>query len=412
MGVERSNRQRPGVGEVLAGNRARFLPPALSMQEASLADLGEQMRSISQAESQAAAARARVAAEYTRRLGQKAAEKTLREQSGKSARGSRTEVEVANRLKDLPYTAKAFEDGQISYDHARIIANTAGKVEIDETELADRAKEQPVDVFAQTARKHEQQRSQDDGMSRLERQKRNRKSWIKTDSDDGMTVLYGQFDPITGARIKNVLSAKTDQLWRAENPKQRPTTAQRMADALAELLCEPGQGKGKSRGATLFLVAHYDVGSQQVRDATLADGTPIPVAVFQDMACEGKIVPAIFDTRNRPLWVGMSKRTATSAQRMALIARDRGCVGCGADPAWCQAHHVVPWAAGGPTDIDNMCLLCSRCHHQVHDDGWRIRQTPDGDHVLRPPDTKHRPPGSGETPNRRRPRKPKTKLLL
>ena len=403
---------------MLAGNRARFLPPALSMQEASLADLGEQMRSISQAESQAAAARARVAAEYTRRLGQKAAEKTLREQSGKSARGSRTEVEVANRLKDLPYTAKAFEDGQISYDHARIIANTAGKVEIDETELADRAKEQPVDVFAQTARKHEQQRSQDDGVSRLERQKGNRKSWIKTDSDDGMTVLYGQFDAITGARIKNVLSAKTNQLWRAENPKQRPTTAQRMADALAELLCEPGQGKGKSRGATLFLVAHYDVGSQQVRDATLADGTPIPVAVFQDMACEGKIVPAIFDTRNRPLWVGMSKRTATSAQRMALIAgclvfyRDRGCVGCGADPAWCQAHHVVPWAAGGPTDIDNMCLLCSRCHHQVHDDGWRIRQTPDGDHVLRPPDTKHRPPGSGETPNRRRPRKPKTKLLL
>ena len=45
------------------------------MQEASFADLGEQMRSISQAESQAAAARARVVAEYTRRLGQKAAEK-------------------------------------------------------------------------------------------------------------------------------------------------------------------------------------------------------------------------------------------------------------------------------------------------------------------------------------------------
>ena len=65
-----------------------------------------------------------------------------------------------------------------------------------------------------------------------------------------------------------------------------------------------------------------------------------------------------------------------------------------------------------PTDIDNMCLLCSRCHHQVHDDGWRIQQTPDGNHVLRPPDTKHRPPESGETPNWRRPRKPKTKLLL
>ena len=151
---------------------------------------------------------------------------------------------------------------------------------------------------------------------------------------------------------------------------------------------EPGKGKG--RGATLFLVANYDTGTQTIRDATLADGTPIPVAVFQDMACQGKIVPAVFDTRGRPLWVGMSKRLATYAQRMALIARDRGCVGCGADPAWCQAHHLIPWEAGGPTDIDNLCLLCSRCYHQVHDDGWQIRQTPAGKHV--PPTTPpHKP---------------------
>jgi 5-methylcytosine-specific restriction protein A len=140
----------------------------------------------------------------------------------------------------------------------------------------------------------------------------------------------------------------------------------------------------------LFLVAHYDIDQQNFHDATLADGTPIPVAAFQDMACQGKVVPAIFDTRGRPLWVGMSKRLATPAQRMALIARDRGCVGCGADPAWCQAHHVIPWEAGGPTDIDNMCLLCSRCHHQIHDDGWIIRQTPDGKHTMQPPPKEHR----------------------
>ena len=209
------------------------------------------MRSISQAESQAAA-RARVAAEYTRRLGQKAAEKTLREKSRKSARGSRAEVEVANRLKDLPYTAKALEDGQISYDHARIIVNTAGKVEIDETDLADRAKEQPVDVFAQTARKHEQQRSQDDGMSRLERQKRNRQSWIKTDSDDGMTVLYGRFDPITGARIKNVLSAKTDQLWRAENPKQNPPPPSEWQTRWPSCCANPARGREVPRGDSVL----------------------------------------------------------------------------------------------------------------------------------------------------------------
>ena len=391
----------------------------MAVEKATVSDLREQLRSIGRTESQAAAARARVAAEFTRRMGQKQAERTVREQTGKSVRGSREEVQVANRLLNLPDTREAFENGEINAGHARAIARAAEEVDVDERELVDKARRQPEDVFAHTVRKHQRERSGDDGLSRFERQKKERKAWLKTDRDDGMTVLYGRFDPVTGALIKDALSTRTNQLWRDEHPDHRPTTGQRMADAVAELLCEPRtgeepgkdnnkkkRGRKKFRGATLFLVAHYDTKGQHIRDATLADGTPIPVAVFRDMACQGKIVPAVFDTRGRPLWVGMSKRLATPAQRMALMARDRGCVGCGADPAWCQAHHVIPWEAGGPTNIDNMCLLCSRCHHQIHDDGWVIRQTPDGKHVMQPPPKNSRTALPIRTQRRRRRRKP------
>ena len=27
----------------------------------------------------------------------------------------------------------------------------------------------------------------------------------------------------------------------------------------------------------------------------------------------------------------------------------------------------------GPTDLDNGVLLCTACHHDIHDDGWEIR---------------------------------------
>ena len=40
-----------------------------------------------------------------------------------------------------------------------------------------------------------------------------------------MTILYGRFDPITGARITSVLSHKMDQLWRDEDPRNRATPA-------------------------------------------------------------------------------------------------------------------------------------------------------------------------------------------
>jgi len=389
----------------MAGNQVRIVLPSVAVREASLAGLKEQMRSASRAKAQAEAVRVRAAAEYSRRMGQKAAERTLREESGESANGSRVEVDIAGKLEDLPDTRKAFEDGEITFGHTKIIANTAGRVDVDEQELVDRAKKEPVDVFARTAREHEQRKSEDDGLSKLEAQRRARKAGIKTDPTDGMTLLWGRFDPITGTRIKNLLTAKTNQLWREEDPKDRPTTEQRMADALAELLRQPGGGKKGKKGKTpktdLLLIAHYDTGEQEIRDATLADGTPVPVALFKDMACQGKVVPAIFDTKGQPLWVGLGKRLATPAQRLALIARDRRCVGCGADPAWCQSHHLIPWEADGPTDIDNLVLLCSRCHHQVHDDSWRIRKTPSGKYVLQPPSSRHRPPLPSKTPNRR-----------
>ncbi len=381
--------KHPPKGGAHSGNRARFVAPAVPVEQATLEGLKEQMRSASRAEAQAVAWRSRAAAEYSRRVGERTAEKVLRDQSGNSTRGSRTEVEVANRLKDLPGTRKAFEDGEITYGHARIIARMSERSEMDERELVDRAKKEPVDVFAHTARKHEHERSGDDGVSRLEQQKQDRRAHIKTDLDDGMTVVWAKFDPVTGARIRSILSAKTGELWRQEDRDHRPSTSQRMADALAELICQPPGNKKKGRSSrrrtTLFLIAHYDKETRQIRDATLANGTPVPVAVFSDLACDGKLVPAIFDGRGQPLWVGRARRLATWTQRMALIARDRGCVGCGADPDWCQAHHITPWQEDGPTDIENMVLLCSRCHQQIHTEGWQIKQTPTGKHLMEPP---------------------------
>ena len=155
-GVQSSNGR---VSHGMAGNRVRVVLPSVPVREATLAGLKEQMRSASRAKAQAEAVRVRAAAEYSRRMGQKAAERTLREESGQSANGSRVEVEVAGKLKDLPDTRKAFEDGEITFGHTKIIANTARRVDVDEQELVDRAKNEPVDVFARTARRHEQQKS-------------------------------------------------------------------------------------------------------------------------------------------------------------------------------------------------------------------------------------------------------------
>jgi hypothetical protein len=81
----------------------------------------------------------------------------------------------------------------------------------------------------------------------------------------------------------------------------------------------------------------------------------------------------------------------TAAQRAALLVRDGGCVfpGCDRPLAWCEAHHLVHWLHGGPTDLENLALLCRAHHRAVHEGGWRLHRDPDGRLAATPP---HRRP--------------------
>ena len=65
-------------------------------------------------------------------------------------------------------------------------------------------------------------------------------------------------------------------------------------------------------------------------------------------------------------------RLFNETQRLALIARDRGCSfpTCDAPPAWCEAHHVREWADGGETSLDNGTLVCKYHHDHFAQTGW------------------------------------------
>ena len=143
-----------------------------------------------------------------------------------------------------------------------------------------------------------------------------------------------------------------------------------------------------------MVIADYDLVAGQLRDARLIDGTPLAPSELLKIALNANILPALFNTKGQPLWLGHKYRHATVAQRIALAVRDKGCVGCGAANSFCQAHHVIHWEDGGPTDIDNLCLLCSDCHHkQVHELGAQLTRGPDGQLQLETPSNRP-PPGS------------------
>jgi len=88
---------------------------------------------------------------------------------------------------------------------------------------------------------------------------------------------------------------------------------------------------------------------------------------------------------------GRSQRLATPAQRAALRAMHRSCIGptCTVPFEDCEIHHIIPWEIGGRTDLANLAPLCNHDHHLVHEGHWTLTLTPDRTATWTRPDGTH-----------------------
>ena len=152
-------------------------------------------------------------------------------------------------------------------------------------------------------------------------------------------------------------------------------------------------GGGSSGRPKAEIIAIADIGvltgDNPAGRCEISGTGPVPPEVLQRIACDAQLTGLIF-TNGKPLYHGATVRTATTAQWRMLIARDRGCIGCGAQPEHCQAHHIVPYARSQRTDIDNLVLVCWRCHHNIHDHHWQITHQ-NGKPALKPPNPSEPP---------------------
>jgi hypothetical protein len=108
-------------------------------------------------------------------------------------------------------------------------------------------------------------------------------------------------------------------------------------------------------------------------------GTPLPGSTVQRMCCDASIIGITLDDHGEVLNVGREQRTANRAQRRSLRAMYRTCAHPHCTVAFdrCRIHHIIPWAVGGRTDIDQLLPLCETHHHLVHEGNWTLTMAPD-----------------------------------
>ncbi len=282
---------------------------------------------------------------------------------------------TARALRDMPATTEAFRDGRIGTAEVMVLTRARNH-------LGSFTDLEPVLVGLATATDAAELRTitgiliaQDrpEQPDRDYTKQRDKRGLTLTEQSNGLFRLDGYLDSIEGHRLRDALAVFTDR----PGPTDPRTTAQCRADALGDLVAA---GMANTRpagtsGLTVLVDAdHLDDAARAVLD----DGTPIGRAAYERLTCTAICTLILGHTRGDtfvPLAMGRTARRATRGQWAALIARDRGCIRCGRAPRYCEAHHIQHWRHGGLTDLQNLCLLCSRCHADLHLGHYTITMT-------------------------------------
>jgi len=211
-----------------------------------------------------------------------------------------------------------------------------------------------------------------------------------------MLTLEGRLDPEGGALLRTAL----EQLAPPPRPGDRRTPVQRRADALTELARRGLDGRPGARaaGRRPHLVVTVPVATLEGRPgapgAELGSGAVVPAAVAQRLACDAVLTEVGVDQRGQPVAVARARRTVPPSTWRALVVRDGGCVLCRrCPPSWCDAHHwKEPWSRRRRSRLEDLCLLCRRCHVDLHAAGLRLEREPSGGWVALPGGRGDRPP--------------------
>jgi hypothetical protein len=350
-------------------------------------------------------------------------EKRIAAASKRSLGHATKSTERSTTLEATPRLTEALTNGAITADHVDAVTRISKQLDGAQRrelvtradQLAEVAKAADVEAFARRLDLEAKRLRDDDGMERLQRQRRNTRarSWVDL---DGMWNLSAKFDPVTGVRIASHVDAAVESLFSETVPDECPTDPiekQRYlaAQAVARLLLgdamsspgAPGDSAGETRPAArrpaqptrpeYVAVIDADAPGHRGPVAEFSIPVEIPARVLAELTGQADVHAVV--VRNGvvlhapgQLDLGRTTRLANRAQRRALRGVYQGCgiPGCTVTYDRCKLHHIIWWSNGGRTDLVNLLPVCSHHHTKIHHDGWIIELGPHRELTLTLPD--------------------------
>jgi hypothetical protein len=283
--------------------------------------------------------------------------------------GARALVRVAQKAWDVPCLVAALQAGEISFDKLRVLSPVATPTS--DAALVEEARRRTVRELAQLARARKFSPRRDRAAEEERRSLR---------CNDDVRTLTVQLPPESYAEARSRLESMAKEIPAGDG--ETPWD-QRMADAFMGLIRSGGDAGsgGVAARSPYFVVVHAPIaalidesGAASELAGDLERGGFLSVEAVQRVACDATIALAVDDDVGRTMYEGRATRDPTGPQHREVRRRDRHCrfPGC-TNVLFTNVHHIKRWTADrGPTDLDNLALLCVHHHGLVHSRQWTM----------------------------------------
>jgi Domain of unknown function (DUF222) len=263
-------------------------------------------------------------------------------------------AEIANAVEAIPADLSDFPDLSLA-DTARLVAEAESTLiswadRLTATQLGRVGERILAHIAPEVA-----DRTDEAALIRQEARAHRRRGFTLSRPVDGIVRVSG----VLGLEDADTVQAALHTLCQPipDDDRSRP---QRRADALVEVFrLALNTGELPADGGEppqMSVVVPYDPLTNALGAATTDTGRRLSAATARRMACDARILPVVLGGAGQVLDVGRTRRLATGPQRRALHIRDKGCAfpDCERPPRWTDAHHLVAWTDGGPTDLNNL----------------------------------------------------------
>ena len=296
---------------------------------------------------------------------------------GLSLGAAREKVRVAHALADLPLIDAALAAGEVSYSKVRAMTRVAGAA--NEADLLQMARCSTAAQLERICRQYRQVASVTGEQARASEDRR----WVSQRATaDGMVAITLRVHPDEAARVMEAIRVSAE------------TSGGDGVDGAVAMAEDVLRGGALDR-APVDVSLHV---SAETFEGHFDGGDGVSAETCRRLCCDAGIAPVVEDGDGHVLDVGRKTRTIPSAIKRALRARGRQCrfPGC-ANTRHVDVHHIVHWADGGETSLDNLVELCPRHHRYVHELEFRCARTDDGELAFLDPGGAPIPPTGGVT---------------